>query len=116
MIIDFSLCQIAILGVLSIHSAHAQGRFESIAITLTPGQLVSSVQLFKTATDEHRTNLALTIPQVVKTEISLVTIVQVSTTTNREVVTVTETFSGTCAAPLVNMLSVDNSEALLDSK
>lgn len=112
MIVDFNLCQIAILGVLSVHSAHAQERFESIAITLTPGQLVSTTELAESVTDGHRTNLELNIPQVIKTEISLVTIVQVSTTTIKEVVRVTETFSGTCTAASVYTLPSGSDEAL----
>lgn len=114
MIVIFNLCQIAILGVWSMHVAYARGRFESIAITLTPGQFVSSMELVKSAADGHRTDLELNIPQVVKTEISLVTIVQVSTTTIKEVVRVTETLRGTCAAAPVNALPFGNDEACVD--
>lgn len=114
MIVDFNLCQIAIFGVLSIHSAHAQDRFESFAITLTPRQFVLTMRLAESVTDGHRTELALNVVQVVKTEISLVTIVQVSTTTIKEVVRVTETIRGTCAAVPVNTLSFGNCEAYLD--
>lgn len=112
MILYFILGKIAILGVLSIHLAHAQTLVESIAIILTAGQLVSSVELAEPLTDGRRTNLELNIPQVIRTEISLVTIVQVSTTTIKEVVRVTETLRETCVAAQVNTLSFGNSEAL----
>lgn len=112
MIVDFNPCQIVILSVLSIHLAHAQGLFESVAIILTAGQLVSSMELDESVTDGCRTKLELNIPQVIKTEISLVTIVQVSTTTVKEVVSVTETLSGTCAAAPVNTIPLGSSEAL----
>lgn len=112
MIADFNLRQIAILGVLSIYLAHAQQLVESIAITLTAGQLVSSMELAESLTDGRRTNLDLNILQVIKTEISLVTIVQVSTTTIKEVVRVTETVRNTCAAAPVNTLPFGSSEVL----
>ena len=112
MIVDFNRCQIAILSVLSIHLAHAQEFFESIAIILTAGQLVLSMELAESVTDAHRTKLELNIPQVIKTETSLVTIVQVSTTTVKEVVSVTKTLSGTCAEAPVNTIPLGNSEAL----
>lgn len=107
MIVNLKLCHITILGVLSILSTHAQGRFESIAITLTSGQLVSSMELVESIADGHRTDLELILPQVVQTKISMVTIVQVSTTTIKEIVRVTETLSGTCAvAPVMTLLSI----------
>jgi hypothetical protein len=97
---------IALLSVLSLQAAYAQDRFESIAITLAAGQFVSRNELDEPAADGYRTEVAplqLTVPEIVKTEISLVTIVQVSTTTIKQVVRVTETLSGTCAAALVNL-------------
>lgn len=106
MLFVFSLRRIALLGVLSLQTVYAQDRFESIAITLTAGQSVSRNEIDEPAADGYRTELAplqLTIPEIVKTEISLVTIVQVSTTTIKEVVRVTKTLSGTCAAALVNL-------------
>ena len=112
MILDFNLGRIAIFGALSIHLAHAQELVESIAIILTAGQLVSNVEMAEPLTDGRRTNLELNIPQVIKTEISLVTIVQVSTTTVKEVVRVTETLRETCAIAQVNTLSFGNSKVL----
>ena len=101
MIVAFTLYRIAILGALSIHTACAQARFESVAITLTRNQCVSHFRVIESAADRHRTERTLKVPEVVKTEISLVTIVQVSTTTVTEVVRATETLRGKCdAAPV----------------
>lgn len=101
MLIIYPLYYIATLGVLPIYAAHARGRFESIAITLTPVQFVPYFEIIEIVADCHRTEIVLSIPEVIKTEVSLVTIVQVSTTTVKEVVRVTETLSGICSAAIV---------------